>query len=280
MIPAPCRYVRPSTIAEALTALEDPDAKVLAGGHSLLPMMKLRLARPSVLVDVVDVIPAGVRQLDDTLRIGAGTTYDELLRSDAGIPAGLREAARSVGDLQVRNAGTLGGALAHADPACDIAAPLISLNARLRLESLSGEREVATDSYFLAPYTTLLKRQELLMEIILPNGDSASSPSAYVSFDDPASGYPIVGVALGAASKGGSIASCVVGLTGCGPTPIRAAALESALLGDAGASVSAAIDELPLRLKHEDAPYRRHLLAVATTRAFASTVQRAGGRTR
>jgi carbon-monoxide dehydrogenase medium subunit len=277
VIPASCNYERPATIGDAFAALADPDAKVLAGGQSLVPMMKLRLARPSTLVDVCGIVGAHVEQIGGALHVGAGVTYDELLRSGAVVPTALAEAARSVGDLQIRNAGTIGGALAHADPACDIAAPMLSLDATLRLQSPSGERLVAIDEFFTGPYTTVLDAQELVMEAILPAPGDHAAGSAYVSFEDLASGYPIVGVAVCVEAQDGRVARCGAAVTGVGPSPTRVPALEAALLGQRDAELPAAIDGVEL-LAGEHADYHRHLLRVAANRAFACAADRAQGR--
>ena len=210
MIPAAFGYVRAATVDEALGALADPEAKLLAGGHSLLPLMKLRLARPTTLVDIAGLDLRGVRVAAGELRIGALTTYDELLGGDAELPDALREAAAAVGDVQVRNAGTIGGALAHADPACDLAAAVLALGARLVLRSPAGTRELPADDFFLGPFTTALGEQELVTEVVIAL-DGASS--AYVSFEDRASGYPLAGAAVKLA--GGEATIGLTGLTAC-----------------------------------------------------------------
>jgi carbon-monoxide dehydrogenase medium subunit len=212
VIPAAVEYVRPSTVDEALELLAEPDAKVIAGGHSLLPLMKLRLARPALLVDVDGLDLRGVSVDGETLRIGALTTYDELLSLDDSVPlpAALRECAACVGDVQVRNAGTVGGSLAHADPASDFAAGTIAVGATFVLRSPSGTREVAAEQFFVGPFTTLLEQQELLVEVRVP---VPCEPSSYVSFDDLASGYPLAGAA---------VCGAVIGLTGVGAHPLRA----------------------------------------------------------
>ena len=164
MIPAAFDYVRPDSLDEALAELADPEAKAIAGGHSLLPMMKLRLVRPSRLVDLAGLDLGGVAVDGGTIRIGALTTYDELLslRDDAPLPGALCDGAAEVGDVQVRNAGTVGGALAHGDPASDFAAAVIATGTTLVLRSPDGDREVAAGEFFLGPFTTLLTQQELL----------------------------------------------------------------------------------------------------------------------
>ena len=159
MIPAAFGHVRPDSVEQALVELADPDAKAIAGGHSLLPLMKLRLARPSLLVDLDGLDLRGVSVDGDTIRLGPLTTYDELLSLDVSVPlpAALRDCASAVGDLQVRNAGTVGGGLAHADPASDFAAGAIAVGATLVLQSLAGTREVAAADFFVGPFTTLLR---------------------------------------------------------------------------------------------------------------------------
>jgi carbon-monoxide dehydrogenase medium subunit len=212
VIPAAVEYVRPSTVDEALELLAEPDAKVIAGGHSLLPLMKLRFARPALLVDVGGLDLRGVSMDGETLRIGALTTYDDLLSLDDSVPlpAALRDCAASVGDVQVRNAGTVGGALAHGDPASDFAAGMIAVGAMFVLRSPSGTREVAAEQFFVGPFTTVLEQQELLVEVRV---HVVREPSSYVSFDDPASGYPLAGAA---------VCGAVIGLTGVGAHPVRA----------------------------------------------------------
>ena len=236
MIPATVDYVRPRSVDEALEQLADPEAKAIAGGHSLVPLMKLRLARPGRLVDLDGLDLRGVSVDGDMLRIGALTTYDDLLSLDESVPlpAALRDCAESVGDVQVRNAGTVGGALAHGDPASDFAAGAIAVGATFVLRSPNGTREVAAEEFFVGPFTTVLEQQELLVEIRVPVG---AAPSAYVSFDDPASGYPLAGAA---------VCGAVIGLTGVGAQPSRA---------------PDDLDELGL----DD--YRRQLVSVAIERA-------------
>jgi carbon-monoxide dehydrogenase medium subunit len=266
VIPAPVDYVRPASLDEALAELADPDAKALAGGHSLVPMMKLRLARPSRLVDLAALGLVGVTVEGPTIRIGAMTTYDELLSTAAGIPDALRESAAAVGDVQVRNAGTVGGALAHGDPASDLAAGVIAAGATLVVRSAGGERAVAADDFFLGPFTTALGPQELLVELQVP-APAPGSGSAYVSFDDPASGYPLAGAAVRVEPDG----SRVVALTGIGPHPQHAHAVEAALAG--GGDPTDALQAI-VGADDEDAAYRCQLAAVAVERALAAAERR------
>jgi carbon-monoxide dehydrogenase medium subunit len=276
MIPAEFDYVRPRTIDEALDALADPDALAIAGGHSLVPLLKLRFARPSALVDLADLGLRGIRQDGNGLEIGAMTTYDELIRSD-GAPAALRECAESVGDMQVRNAGTLGGAVAHADPASDIAAGILALGATIRLRSQSGPREIPTSEFFLGPFTTARGTQELVAEIAVP-AQPEGSGSAYVSIEDPASRYAIVGAAVAACMDGDRIVSCSVGLTGAWAAPLRASALEEALVSDGGADArrlaEMLIPEPDVGGDDAEIAYRRHVASVVCVRALERAAAR------
>jgi carbon-monoxide dehydrogenase medium subunit len=259
VIPAAFEYVRPESVEQALAALADPEAKVLAGGHSLLPMMKLRLARPETLVDISALGLRDVRVQDGELRIGALTTYDELLSADVDLPDALREAAAAVGDVQVRNAGTVGGALAHGDPASDFAAAALALGARLLLQSPAGTREVPADGFFLAPFTTGLAEQELLTEIVVPLDTTGS---AYVAVEDRASGYPLAGAAAKVTAGGVRVA-----LTGLAAHPQRLRE------GDP----IAALADLETMAAPEEADHRRQLAAVAIRRATERAQARARG---
>jgi carbon-monoxide dehydrogenase medium subunit len=277
MIPAAFDYVRAGSPEEALEALADPEARVLAGGHSLLPMMKLRLAQPTLLVDITRLDWRGLDERPGELSIGALTTYDDLVRSPStAIPDALRECAAAVGDVQVRNAGTVGGALAHADPASDLAAAVLALEARLQLSSLAGTRECAADDFFLGPFTTALGPQELLSALIIPLA-AAGTGSAYVSVENPASGYPIAGAAVRARVEDGRIAECGVGLVGGAAQPIRAREVEDALRGGPPTldRVRQAVAELELGHSELDPDYRRQLLAVTIVRAAEAAVRRA-----
>ena len=269
MIPAGFEYACPQTAAEALAALADPEAKAIAGGHSLVPLMKLRVVRPSLLVDLAGLGLRGAGGDDAELELGALMTYDELLRLDSGVPDALREAAASVGDLQVRNAGTLGGALAHGDPASDLAAAALALGATLRLRSGSGARTVAAADFFVGPFVTALAQQELLEAIRVPRA-VAGEGSAYASIEDPASGYPLAGAAVRV--RDGEIR---VGMTGLSGRPV-AFTLETG--GDD--EVRETVAALEMTADADDAAYRRQLAAVVVGRALATARARAeqGGR--
>jgi carbon-monoxide dehydrogenase medium subunit len=256
MIPGELDYVRAGSVDEALAALADPEAKVLAGGHSLIPLLKLRLARPTLLVDIGRLDLRGIERTDGGLRIGALTTHAELERAPelGGAYAAVAQAAAAVGDRQVRNAGTIGGSVAHGDPLADAPAALLALGARIAVRGSAGEREVAVEDFFRGAFTTALEQQELLVAIVLPQTDGRS---AYVSVADPASGYPIAGAAALARADG----SVSVGLTGVAARPVRfdgESGLEPAL---AGVDV---LDDVRF-----DAEYRRHLAQVVVRRALA-----------
>jgi carbon-monoxide dehydrogenase medium subunit len=269
VIPAAFDYVRPASLEEAFEALADPEAKAIAGGHSLLPMMKLRLARPSRLVDLAGLGLDGIEIDGDVIRIGALSTYDELLAlGDDALPGALRDAAADVGDVQVRNAGTVGGALAHGDPASDFAAAVIAVGATLVLRSPEGAREVAAEELFLGPFTTLLGQQELLVDLRVPV-PAPGEGSAYVAFEDPASGYPLAGAAVRVGPGG----RCTVGLTGVGAQPLRAATVEDAI--EAGADLGEGLDTLGLVSLDGDREHRRQLAIVAITRALELARRRA-----
>jgi carbon-monoxide dehydrogenase medium subunit len=285
MIPASFDYVRAESLREALKALDDRDGtKVIAGGHSLLPIMKFRLAQPSRLVDISRLEELkGIAEKGRGARIGAGTTYRELLESDLlreRFPL-MVEATETIGDLQVRNRGTIGGGLAHADPASDMPAVMLVLDATFNLRSKSGKRSVKAREFFQGPFTTVLAEDELLTEIILPPLP-AGSGSAYLSHDHPASGYAIVAVAAVVARKRKTVSHAVAALTGVGETAFLAKSAER-LIGTKGEPE--AISEAAVAVtagvavngdSYAPADYRRHLATVITRRALATALERAG----
>jgi len=265
VIPASVGYLRASSLEEALDALGAEDAKALAGGQSLLPVMKLRIARPTLLVDIGRLELAGVEIGDGELRIGPLTTWDELEHADAlGTPAlaAFGECAAGVGDLQVRNRGTVGGSMAHADPASDLPAVLLAFGARLAVRSPDDERTVETADFFRGPFTTSLSDRELITDMIVPVPPPGSG-SAYVSVEHPASGFALAGAAALVRPDG----SASVAVTGVGSTPflLRAdrnpaeALAEAEIYGD----------------RFAPAEYRRHLATVVVRRALERARQRA-----
>jgi carbon-monoxide dehydrogenase medium subunit len=279
MFPAKFEYHAPTSLDEAIKLLKegDGDVKVIAGGHSLLPLMKLRLAQPKALVDINKIQGLkGVRVEGDTVVIGALTTYAELERSEElkrRLPI-VAECAEVIGDLQVRNMGTIGGSLAHADPAGDMPAVILALDAELVVRGPNGERRVPAGEFFVGMLTSALEPDEILTEIRLkvPAGQAGS---AYLKFDHPASHYALCGVAAVVTRDGGNISDARVAVTGVGPVAYRASGVEEALKGKAAnaetfasAAEKAADGQDPLSDLHASAEYRAHLARVFARRAL------------
>lgn len=276
MIPATFEYVRPATVDEAVTALADDDAKVLAGGQSLIPLLRLRLAAPTVLVDLGGIGELrSVRDDGDALLIGSMTTYAALLRDPlvARHAPLLAQATATVGDRQVRHLGTLGGALSHADPAGDLPAVAVALGATMEVTGPGGRRSVPADDFFVDYLTTALSPDEVLTAVRVPKLEGWFSH--YEKFNRVAQGWALVGVAALVRRDNGGIGEARVALTNMGPTPVRARAVESALAGAAGdvrAAVAAAAAHAgegtrPAGDLSASAEYRTHLARVLTERA-------------
>lgn len=286
MIPAAFGYTRAGSVDEALRILAgDDSARVIAGGQSLLPLMKLRLASPGTLVDIGRIGELrGVTRLDDgRLSVGALTTYAELMESPARHYGVLRDMLPSIGDVQVRNRGTVGGSVAHADPASDLPAALLALDADLVLRSAEGTRTAKADGFFEGAFETGLRPGELLTEIVLP-APLDNAGSAYASLEQPASGYALVGVAavvvLGPDRR---IAWAGVGVTGVHEHPYRAPEVEAALVGSDGsaeaiaAAAAHATDEVEVNADiHAGSVYRAAMAVVHTRRALEAALARAG----
>ena len=284
MIPAAFAYQRPASIEDALTIIgSDPGAKLLAGGQSLLPILKLRLGSAETLVDIGRLTGLkGVRQLDDgRVAIGALTTYAELLDSPAQHYGVLRDALPHIGDVQIRNRGTIGGSIAHADPASDLPACLLVLDAELVIRSAAGERTTGIDVFFEGPFTTGLQPGEILTEIRLP-GPRDDTGSAYISLEQPASGYALVGVAAVVfTGEGDRLLRANVALTGVGDRPYRATAVEATLGNSDGspaaiaAAAAHATDGIEVASDiHADRAYRTAMAAVYTRRAIEAALAR------
>jgi carbon-monoxide dehydrogenase medium subunit len=281
MIPAPFDYVAPTTVDEALTTLREltssgGDVKVLGGGQSLLPVLRLRLAAPEVVVDLgrIDEL-RGVREDADELVIGAITTHDTMTRDPLVRQHALllALAAETVADPQVRHRGTFGGSLAHADPAGDMPAPALALDATLVVAGQGGRRSVAASDFFQDIFTTALGEDELLVEVRVPKHTGWGA--AYEKFHRVAQAWSIVGVAAAVRVDGGSIAEARVALTNMGTVPVRATGVEQALVGQPAtadairtAAASAADGTEPPVDANADADYRRHLAGVLTRRAL------------
>jgi carbon-monoxide dehydrogenase medium subunit len=283
MIPNAFDYQRAGSLDEALRLVGAPGTKVIAGGMSLLPLMKLRLASPERLVDIgrLDEL-RGVRQLPDgRLAVGALTTYTQLLESPARHYGLLRDALPDIGDVQVRNRGTVGGSIAHCDPASDLPAVLLALDAEIVARSSRGERVIAADGFFVGPFETTLAADELVTEVRLP-GPRDDAGSAYASMTQRASGYSIVGVAVVVIKEGGSaITRANVALTGVGEAPYRAKAVEAALVGNEGtteaivAAASHATDGVTVNSDiHADAEYRTAMAGIYTRRGIQAALAR------
>ena len=282
MIPAAFVYQRPGSVDEALRAIAaDPEAKILAGGHSLLPLLKLRLARTDALIDIGRLRELkGLRYLaDGSASVGALTTYAELARATQ--LDFVREALLMAADVQVRNRATVGGAVAHADPASDLPPILLALDASIVLRSSREERVVGATDFFLGPFETALRPDELVVEIrrpALPPG----AGGAYVKLAQPASGYAMVGVCAVVARTGGRIEHARVALTGVSDSAYRATAVEAALVGTDGspaviaaAAVQATLNRSVNHDIHADREYRTAMAEVYTRRAVEAALARA-----
>ncbi len=280
MYPAQFEYHKAGTVKEALDLLAQykDEAKLLAGGHSLLPAMKLRLAQPKHLIDIGKVSGlAGVKEEGGTLVIGAMTTHyaiesSALLKSKCPL---LPEVAGHIGDPMVRNMGTLGGSLAHADPAADWPAAVIALGAELVAEGPKGKRTIKVDDFFKGLLTTALAENEILTEIRVP-ACGANVKCAYAKFPHPASRFAVVGVAaVLTMDGGGKISKASIGITGAGTKATRAKGVEAAIAGkpaDAAsiqAAASSAADGVDVQADLQGSvEYKQHLLRVFAKRAM------------
>ena len=281
MIPAAFAYARPTTIDEALRAVADggEDVKIMAGGQSLIPVMRLRLAAPETVVDLTRVAELrGVREEGDVIVIGAMTTHSDVL-SDPLIARWaplIADATETVADRQVRHRGTFGGALAHADPAGDLPAVALALDAEFVIAGPNGRRTVGASEFFVDYLTTALEEGELLVEIRVPKLQGTWGMH-YEKFNRVAQAWSIVAVAAAVRREGGVIAEARVGLTNMGPVPLRASGVEAALAGAeatreaiAAAANRAAEGTSPSSDLNAQADYRQHLVTVLTRRAVTA----------
>ena len=286
MIPAAFAYHAPTSLREALALLRryPGQSSVVAGGHSLVPMMKLRLAQPTHVIDLGRVPHlAYIRELDGGLAIGTMTTY-YMLQSFTLVqeraPA-LAEAAGLVADIQVRNKGTLGGSLAHADPAADLPAVIVALEARIQTVGGGRSRSIAAHRFFVDMFSTALRERELITEIRIP-ALPARSGSSYQKFANKASHFAVVGVAASVTLDEEGICQKVrVGITGAGPKAVRARAVERYLQGrePSEANIEQAARRATRGIEfqediHGSAEYREHLTRVFTNKALAEAVRR------
>lgn len=286
MIPDKFDYIRADSIKDAISLLAQhgDDAKLLAGGHSLVPAMKLRLSSPSTLIDLSGIGELNeIKQNGDRIEIGAFVTHrtvenSEIVKKNCGA---LAEAAGKIGDPQVRNRGTIGGSLAHADPAADYPALVLALNADVYAEGNSGTRSIAADDFFTGLFETALNDDEIITKVSFPvigKGIGAD----YEKFPHPASRFAVVGVAAMVSLDSGKCTAARVGVTGAAPTAFRATDMENALIGkpldqqtisDAAANVPDPLDLLSDLVA--SAEYRAHLCSVLAKRALTAAASRA-----
>lgn len=280
MIPEPFEYSAPASLQETFQLIAGGESKVLAGGMSLIPLMKLRLASPEHVVDLGRVPDLNhLTESGGMLHIGATATHHDIEMSPLvrGRCPLLAEAASHIGDTQVRNRGTIGGSIAHADPAADYPASLLALEAQIRLASAKSDRTVAATEFFLDPFTTALEPGELIVEVLLP-AEAGKEGYRYEKLQHPASGFAIVGIAARIVKEGGKIAMARIGVTGMGPHAFRALAAEKLL--ESGATVEQAVatigegEEANADL-YASADYRRHLARVHAKRAITVALSRA-----
>ncbi|MXW30635.1 MAG: xanthine dehydrogenase family protein subunit M [Chloroflexi bacterium] len=288
MFPAQITYHRAGSVAEAVQLLSDNEgAKLLAGGHSLLPLMKLRLAAPAVLVDIgrIEALK-GVSASGGGITIGALTTHAEIASSDLvqqHAPV-LAEAAALVGDPAVRNRGTIGGSVSHADPASDQPTVLTALGATFNVTGPGGDRSIAAADFATGLLENALAENEVLTSISVPSVPSGAG-SAYVKFPHPASRYAVVGAAAVLAVSGGACSSASVAVGGVETTPVRASSVEAALAGSdlsdaaldaAAAAVAGDLNGDAMGDVFASAEYRRAMAAVYVRRALGAAASRAG----
>lgn len=285
MYPSKFDYHRPSSVQEAVQILSDnPDAKVLAGGHSLIPVMKLRLAAPSALVDIgrIDALQ-GISRANGSIRIGACVTYNEIANSDAVQSAAplLAEAAGQIGDRQVRYRGTIGGNLSHADPASDLPAAALALGATLHVAGPNGSRSVNASEFFVDLMMTSLQADEILTAVEI-SAAQAGTGSAYVKFEHPASGYALCGAAaVVTRGAGGSCTSASLCFNGVSATAVDASSSASSLVGSdlSDAAIESAVSNLSIPDATGDmfasAGYRQELAKAVGAQALRTARDRA-----
>jgi carbon-monoxide dehydrogenase medium subunit len=283
VIPTAFEYQRASSVDDALKKLQaSGGGKLLAGGHSLVPMMKLRLSEPGVLIDIARIPElAGIRDNGGKIEIGAATVHHQIAASSLireRCPA-LAECAGEIGDPQVRNRGTIGGSLAHADPAADYPAVMLALDAEIEVKGPGGTRTIAASDFFQGMFTVDLAADEIILAVRIAPVKAA----AYAKLHQRASHFAIVGVAAALEVSGGKITAARVGLTGAGPSATRLTAVEQALAGKAAsaesiaaasANAGAAVVDLNSDV-HASEDYRRAMIGVFTRRALESALKRA-----
>jgi len=280
MIPASFDYVRATSLAQAVSLLQkDPDgSELVAGGHTLIPTLKLRLASPALLIDIGGIDELKGIQVSGRIRIGALTTHAELLASEPlqkVLPI-FHQAADLIADPQVRNRGTIGGSLANADPAADWPAVVIALNAELEIAGPTGRRHIAANDFFVDIMTTALEPAEVLVAIHIP-GPNPDAQFRYRKIRHPASGYAVVGVAVALCLQDGVVAETTIGITGATGRAFEAGPASAHLIGKplssqniATAALLASEQAECLSDGYASADYRKHLVKTEVTRALAS----------
>ncbi len=288
MYPAPFEYHAPASLNEALALMaQNADAKIIAGGHSLLPAMKLRLATPPALIDIGRIADLkGIKDMGEKIAIGALTTHHEvehsvLLRNACPL---LPEVATHIGDRQVRNRGTMGGSLAHADPAADYPAAMLALGATVQVQGSGGSRSIGADELFTGLFSTALAANEILTAIHVPKTDAKGSGVAYAKFPHPASRYAVAGVAVWVSIKDDTVQDIRIGVTGAADHAQRAKRAEDALKGkpmtedNIAAAAKVASDGLTtIGDIYASADYRAHLVTAMALEALHSAHHRAHG---
>ena len=280
MIPQDFEYSAPASLKEALELIATGERKILAGGMSLIPLMKLRLAAPEHVVDLARVPGLGyITESGGTVRIGATVTHHDLESSPVirGRAPLLAEAAGHIGDTQVRNMGTIGGSIAHADPAADYPASLLALEAQIRLVSAKSDRTVPASDFFLDAFTTAIEPGELVLEVLVPT-EEPKEGYRYEKVSHPASGFAVVGVAARIKKAGAKISMARIGVTGMSPRAFRALEAEKLLesgTGVAQAAATVAEGQEANRDLYASADYRRHLARIWAARALGVALSRA-----
>jgi carbon-monoxide dehydrogenase medium subunit len=288
MYSAEFEYYRAKNVADAVKTLQkNKDAKLLAGGHSLLPAMKLRTTAPGMLIDIGRIKSlAGIKASKKTVTLGALTTHAAVAESEAVMKACpiLAEAAQHIGDTQVRHRGTLGGSLAHADPAADYPTVMLALGATFTATGAKGERDISADKFFKGLFATALKRDEILTSVsVVAYNNMPHMGGCYLKHRHPASSYAVVGVAAMVGLVDGKVARAVVVVGGVTENPMHAKAVEDALMGlePTAENIAAAADKMDIMPTMSDhyasADYRAHLAKVMTKRALMMAAQRAKG---
>jgi carbon-monoxide dehydrogenase medium subunit len=280
MIPNHFTYASPATLDEALALSTDASSKILAGGMSLIPLMKLRLAAPDNVIDLGRI--PGLNQITESagvVKIGAMATHhavetSPLIRGKCPL---LSETAGHIGDVQVRNMGTIGGSVAHADPAADYPAALVALEAKIHLKSAKTDRLVEASAFFLDAFTTALEPGELVVDVQIA-AEQPSEGYSYQKVPHPASGFPVVGVAVRVVQKGGKITLARIGVTGMSSHAFRARNAEALL--ESGGTIAAAAALVGEGVDangdlYASADYRRHLARVHAARALSAALARA-----